>query len=246
MWTREEVKERGKEALKRNYWMTVGASIILGFCAGGSAGGSAGSSSNYTNGEQDMLSNIPPEVIITILCVACVAMIIGILVKIFLLNPLAVSCYKYFVENDAQPANLDVIPYAFKNNYKNIVTTMFLRDLYIALWSLLCVIPGIVKSYEYMMVPYLLADNSELTTEEAFAMSKEMMMGNKMDTFVLQLSFLGWIILSVLTCGILAVFYVGPYMECTIAALYNNLKEVFAPTDNYYDPAATSNEQAAF
>ena len=64
--------------------------------------------------------------------------------------------------------------------------------LYTFLWSLLLLIPGIVKAYEYRMVPYLLADYPELSTEEAFRISREMMNGEKMNTFILDLSFIGW------------------------------------------------------
>ena len=97
---------------------------------------------------------------------------------------------------------------------------MFFRDLYTVLWTLLLIIPGIVKSYEYQMIPYLLAENPQMTKEQAFAESKRMMTGQKWRAFVLDLSFIGWNILSALTLGILGIFYVQPYMDATHAALY--------------------------
>ena len=103
--------------------------------------------------------------------------------------------------------------------------TIFLRDLYIFLWSLLLIIPGIVKAYEYMMVPYLLSEDPSMPTEEAFARSKAMMDGEKWNVFVLDLSFLGWNILGACTLGILTVFYVAPYQYLTHAALYGALKQ---------------------
>ena len=90
---------------------------------------------------------------------------------------------------------------------------------------MLFVIPGIVKGYEYRMIPYLLAEHPEMSTKDAFARSKEMMSGNKWKAFVLDLSFLGWKLLSLLTCGILSVFYVTPYEHATNAALYDALKD---------------------
>ena len=90
--------------------------------------------------------------------------------------------------------------------------------------SLLCIIPGIVKGYEYRMIPYLLADHPEMTKDEAFAASKEMMMGQKWNAFVLDLSFIGWDILSSMTFGILDIFYVMPYKMSTNAALYEAIK----------------------
>ena len=99
-----------------------------------------------------------------------------------------------------------------------------MKDLKIFLWSLLLVIPGIVKAYEYMMVPYLLAENPNLTKEQAFTLSKQMMTGNKLDALILEMfSFLGWEILADFTMGILSVFYVEPYKNLTYAALYEEL-----------------------
>ena len=109
---------------------------------------------------------------------------------------------------------------------------MFLEGLYIFLWSLLFIIPGIIKTYEYLMVPYILAENPELSTKEVFARSKQMMTGDKWNAFVLQLSFLGWILLSVFTCGILLIFYVGPYSELTYAELYAVLKQKINSSDS--------------
>lgn len=105
-------------------------------------------------------------------------------------------------------------------HYGNIVVTMFLMNLYITLWSLLFLIPGIIKAYEYLMIPYILADNPGMDRKEAFAISKRMMDGEKWNAFNLQLSFIGWILLSVFTCGLLGIFYVSPYMEVTMAELY--------------------------
>ena len=104
------------------------------------------------------------------------------------------------------------------------VKTLFFKDLYTFLWSLLFVIPGIIKAYEYRMMPFLIAENPDMTTQEAFDKSKEMMMGNKWDAFVYDLSFLGWFILNALTCGILGLFYVNPYYYAADANLYRAIK----------------------
>lgn len=92
--------------------------------------------------------------------------------------------------------------------------------------SLLFIIPGIIKSYEYRMVAYILADQPELTRKEAFELSRKMMNGNKWNAFVLDLSFIGWGFLTAITFGILGIFYVNPYIQHTNAALYLKLKEV--------------------
>lgn len=92
------------------------------------------------------------------------------------------------------------------------------------LWTLLFIIPGIVKVYSYSMAMYILADNPELTAREALSKSKEIMDGHKFDLFVLQLSFFWWYLLGSITLGI-AYIYVLPYVSATIANFYNSIKE---------------------
>lgn len=99
----------------------------------------------------------------------------------------------------------------------------FLTGLFTALWSLLLIVPGIVKSYSYSMAYYVLADNPEMTAREALKESMRIMDGHKMELFVLHLSFLGWILLSYVTFG-LSLFYVIPYMSATVANFYEGIK----------------------
>ena len=103
------------------------------------------------------------------------------------------------------------------------VKTMFLVRLYTVLWTLLFVIPGIIKSYEYCMIPYLLAEDPTLNSREAFKLSQEMTSGDKGAISVLELSFLGWSMLAVLLCGI-GVFFLNPYIEATFTELFLALK----------------------
>ena len=116
-----------------------------------------------------------------------------------------------------------------------------LVSLYTFLWSLLFIIPGIIKSYSYAMTPYILLDRPELSPTEAIKESEKMMNGHKMDLFILDLSFIGWILLSMLTCGIL-ILYVEPYMMATKAAFYLELKgpdpEPAAEEQQIYTPEA--------
>ena len=162
--------------------------------------------------------------LIVFIIVFVVLMAVVILLDVFIFNPLEVGCKKYYLRNLNETAQVGNIGYAFDNNYKNITKTMFFRDLFTVLWTLLFIIPGIVKSYEYQMIPYLLADNPQMTKEQAFEESKRMMQGQKWKAFVLDLSFIGWNILSALTLGILGIFYVQPYMDATHAALYEALR----------------------
>ena len=99
----------------------------------------------------------------------------------------------------------------------------FLVGMYTFLWSLLFVIPGIVKGVSYSMATYVLAENKGKAASECIAESKKMTEGHKMDLFVLSLSFFGWILLCCVTFGIAAI-WVGPYMQATFTNAYNSLK----------------------
>lgn len=109
------------------------------------------------------------------------------------------------------------------NRFVRSVAYFLLNSIYIFLWSLLFIIPGIVKSFSYAMTPYILNDNPEFTVNEAITRSRSMMHGYKWDLFVLNLSFLGWFLLGVFTLG-LALFYVYPYYNATYVQFYEQLK----------------------
>lgn len=99
----------------------------------------------------------------------------------------------------------------------------FLTGLFTFLWSLLFVIPGIIKAYSYSMAMYILAENPEMGAREAIDRSKAMMDGHKMELFVLELSFIGWYLLCAITFGIAAIWVV-PYVSATITNFYNSIK----------------------
>lgn len=97
-----------------------------------------------------------------------------------------------------------------------------LRAIYVALWTLLFVIPGIVASYSYAMTPYILLENPGMGANEAIARSKDLMRGNRMRLFCLQFSFVGWYILSMFTLGI-GLIWLRPYVEAAQAAFYREI-----------------------
>ncbi len=228
MWTISEVKEKGRNAFKANYGNSVIAGIISVLFAGGTA-----ASVKYTQGQSEVdanaFANFTPEEIIAVLVavfgVFTVAMAITILVKIFLLNPLYVGCNRFFRLNAETPGTeLSAIKEGF-SDYGRVFVTIFLRDLFLTLWCLLFFIPGIIKSYSYRMVPFILKDNPELSAMEVITKSREMMNGNKWRAFLLDLSFIGWILLECITCGLVGIFWTNPYMYNTNAALYLELKK---------------------
>ena len=161
---------------------------------------------------------------LSMMLVLLVVLAIVLVLDAFIFNPLEVGAQRFFLRNLNQPAEVKEVAHAFDTNYKATVKGLFIRDLCIFGWSCLLIVPGIVKVYEYRMMPYLFADDPTMTKERAFAESKRMMTGQKWNAFVLDLSFLGWNILSVLTLGILGLFYVNPYQSQTNAALYEKLR----------------------
>ena len=174
------------------------------------------------DGEVPAFVIIAVGLIVTIVVLAVVA--VAFVFTALIVNPVKLGCARFFRRNLEEPASMDNLMFGFRNHYKNIVKTMFLKDLYISLWSLLFIVPGIVKSYEYRLVDYIISENPEMSTDEALKLSASLMKGNKWKTFVLDLSFIGWDILSAATWGILGVFYVDPYKKSTDAALYEAIK----------------------
>lgn len=162
-------------------------------------------------------------VIVAIIVLFVMAIVIAI--GIFILNPIIVGGYRFFYRNLGKKAEVKEVCYAFDRRYKTIVHTMFLRDLYTLLWSCLFIVPGIIKYYEYSMIPYILAENETMSQKEAFAESKRLMKGNKWRAFVLDLSFIPWLFLSGITFGIVGVLYTCPYVHSTSAVFYQAVKE---------------------
>ena len=151
-------------------------------------------------------------------------LICSILYSYFLACPIMVGACRFFNRSLVEDANVRELVSPFSGgNYLRTVKIMFLMNLYTGLWSLLFVIPGIIKSYEYKMIPYIIMDNPELSTKEVFERSKQLMNGNKWSAFLLDLSFIGWWFLTIFTCGLLAIFWVAPYQNLTNAALYREL-----------------------
>lgn len=164
--------------------------------------------------------------------------LISLVLTLFVGLNLQVGFARYLMESRQGNPPLDTLFSVFRSGYGNILKVQFLTNLKIFLWSLLLVVPGIVKSYQYCMVPYLLAENPYLSSSRAQELSREMMAGEKWNTFVLELSFLGWTLLAVLVGGLvevipllgvisfvsIAALPVNVYRNATVAELYAALR----------------------
>ena len=170
-----------------------------------------------------------PLIAMTTIFVIVLGFIIGLVIAFgwsaFVASPVIVGKNRYFMEHRAFGSKFERLFWAFRSGrYMNVVKIMFWRDIKIFLWSLLFIIPGIIKSYEYSMVPYILAENPRISSERAFELSKQMTRGEKWKIFVLDLSFIGWRILGVLCCCVGEIF-LQPYVEATYAELYQVMRE---------------------
>ena len=225
MWNRAELKMRGNMAFKKNYVSAVVVALLMGIFGTVSGESSARRVSENSDIYSGNLFNV--GMITGLLAgIATVVILIVLVAKVFVGNLLKMGGYRFFILNQTAQPGIGTLLDGFRSgHYVNIVLTMFLRDLFTTLWSLLLVVTGIVKHYEYLMVPYIIAENPAMDYKEAFQISKQMMDGEKMEAFIMDLSFLGWYLLSAVTCGLLAIFYVNPYVQASFAEMYTFNKQ---------------------
>lgn len=255
MWHIHDIKKTAKTKMYASYWKSVLTALILALVTGGFAAGSSASAStrietqigngaaSYEWYGRDLMTgpfwnfHLPfaqTWILYLVLGILLLFVLSGLALSIFLLNPLESGCQRFFIVNHVETGRtkLGEIFHGFSSQYLNVVKTMFLRDLYLFLWTLLFVIPGIVKSYSYRLVPYILAEEPGMNSKEAFRLSRAMMDGNKWHAFLLDLSFIGWNILNVFTLGILGIFYVSPYRATANAEMYIALRDQYLGTAN--------------
>ena len=164
------------------------------------------------------------SVLICLVILGVVMMIpmVGVIGMIVLVGPMTCGvCYIYLCFARARRTEIKDLFSGFQY-FGNSFLAGLLVNLYTFLWSLLFVIPGIVKGYSYSMTYYILCDHPEMSGNEAIAKSRQLMDGHKLDLFVLQLTFIGWMLLGTITFGI-AMLYVGPYMQEAEVIFYKNL-----------------------
>lgn len=215
MWTRVDLKTRSKAVMKRNYWNMFLVSLITSLFFG--------VISIYSNLDEYRFSYS---------FVASLG-IISLIIKIFVYNPLECGKYRFYLLNIESNQKISTILYYFSHDYQNVVKIMFLTNLKIYLWTLLFIIPGIIKSLEYSMIPYIIAENSSISSKDVFERSKALTNGFKMDMFVLDLSFMGWMLLGIIV--IVGLPFINPYIDGTIAELYVSLKEIEDKNNTFTD-----------
>ncbi len=235
MWEREELKERARQGLSRYYGIAILVVIVTGLLGGGiSTGGGVKFSITKrfgppmdANGFFDH-SPFRLEFLLFFFMVLLMSFFVSLIFSVFVSNVVEAGKCRYFTMStlNGDDAGFGELFGCFRSGrYFNTVKVQFLRKLYESLWTMLLIIPGIIKHYEYYMVPYLIAEFPDMDSREVFRLSREMMDGNKIDTFILELSFMGWRLLGLLACGVGILFEI-PYEEATYGELYLKLREL--------------------
>jgi len=219
MWNRKDLKSKAKTILKGNYWPAFLVSFIILITGGSHNHGEFGSGAGSSGGSSAMGGNFE------IFFFTGAVILVLVILRVFIGYILEVGGRKYYIQLSNGKSNIANLGYVLKEgSYFNVFITMLLRSIYLILWTLLLIIPGIIKLYAYRMVPYILADNPDIKAGRAIQLSKEMTDGEKMDIFILDLSFLGWFILGSLLFGI-GIFFVQPYYDSTNGELYLKLRK---------------------
>ena len=221
MWTRKHIKQKAKNVLKFNYWKAFIVSIVI-MIAGG----------NYSTDKlfkfiekSEEYNGYSPELIAKLLLFIGIISITIIILRVLLGYMIEVGGRKFFVKSAEGEVDMGYLGYCFKKDrYSSVLLTMLLISIYTMLWTLLLIIPGIIKLYAYRMVPYILADNPTIGYNRAIELSNQMTRGEKWNIFVLDLSFIGWYLLGTLAL-LVGVLFVVPYEDATNAELYLVLRE---------------------
>ena len=234
--TRQMIKQNAKEALRFRYWMILAVELIAGALMGGVSGfsgGFSGSSMNFKEAANDPESaKVLAGILAAIAGVTLVVSVIGLLYTILFGNVIKVGLsgvrLKAYRKEHFKIVDLFSVLKAYKKN----VGTMALYTLFVTLGFMCFFVPGIIVGLGLYEVPYMLAEDPNISGMEAIRRSWENMKGHKGELFVLELSFIGWLLLTILTFGVLAIFWTGPYMALAEAGFYREMhpEAVVEPT----------------
>lgn len=205
----EELKRRGKAAFKANFWPCVVVTFIMSLFT--TLGTASAGKMEWVNGE---FVRTPPS---------GASNLIHFLIGLLITAVIGIGVARFYLNNRERRAQFSDLLCGFREGYANIVLVRLIVRIKIILWSILFIIPGIIKSFSWAMVPYLLSDDPTMDHKTATQRSAEMMQGNKMKLFMLDLSFIGWFILGIITLGIGLVLWAAPYHDATIAEWYAEL-----------------------
>lgn len=180
---------------------------------------------DYTDSEKaDSILSALSALTGIVMAIVIIAMILAFIYSIFVAQPIRVGQWKFYLESRRGSSSIkDVFAQFRSGNYLNTVKTQFMVSLEVFLWSLLFIIPGIVKSYELFLVPFIVAENPQIDYKRAKEISRKTMEGEKFNLWVLQLSFIGWYLLGAII--IIGGLFVEPYFNATMTEFYCCMKQ---------------------
>lgn len=227
-YIRAELKADAKSQLAGNWGRAIGAMVVIvlfsAFIGVILNAITAGAVFGWTVTNPAELQSMSDEEMLRFLFGFCGWFFLYTAVILLLTAPVSIGYY-FFNLGLMRGENVTAFtPFQGFRHLGGTVGLTVMTTLFIYLWSLLFLIPGIIKSYSYAMAPYIWSDNRNMSVFDAITQSRKMMAGHKWELFVLQLSFLLWWLLAGITCGI-AMLYVRPYMEMTFANFYERLKK---------------------
>ncbi|MGN0298209.1 MAG: DUF975 family protein [Lachnospiraceae bacterium] len=237
----KDFRASARAALKGKWLMAMVAGLIaflLGasvyaYANGGSSASSSGQNSNgleiiyngdYESGFEEHFVESVFASVITPFVITIV--IVGVIISLTIGGAVTIGYRRYHLAlMDGDTPSLGMLFSGFSIYGKAFLLNL-LTGIYIVLWSMLFVIPGIIKSFSYAMAPFILAENPDMTPNEAITASRQMMDGNKWRLFCLNFSFIGWALLAALTCG-LGCIPLEPYVASANAAFYREISQTW-------------------
>lgn len=226
-----DIRARARENLAGNWWPSVGAAFVAGLFGAALAGSNVSFNINIS---EEVVQYIPDYILRLTAILASVGSILGFVS--FILGGTVQLGYSHYLlkQHDKRDFQFSDLFSQFEHFGRGFAQK-FLRGLYTALWTLLFIIPGIVKSYSYAMTPFIMAENPDMTANEAITASRQLMDGHKIELFWLNLTFFGWSLLCVLTLGI-GYLFLNPYMNAAHAAFYRDITggSTCDPQPDYY------------
>ncbi len=152
------------------------------------------------------------------------AFLVSLLRAVFVTNLMIVCECRFFMESRTyRKTKVGRMGFLFRERTLHPIKTMFIKDLYLTLWTL--TIGGFfVKQYSYAMVPCILAENPNMQTRKVIKLSRDMMNGYKWELFKIDVTMLGWTLLSMLTLGVVGIFYSNPYRAAIHSEVYIALR----------------------
>lgn len=221
----KDLRRIAREALAGNWWPSVAAAFVAAIF--GAMMYVSGISFNFDLEQLKELFGEIPRVAVLITTVVGGAVGTLSLIKVILGGVIQLGYTQYLLKQyDRKERNINDLFSQFERFGQGFLQA-FLRALYVFLWSLLFVIPGIVKAYSYSMTPFIMAENPEMSAKEAMKASQKLMDGHKWELFCLEFSFIGWQYLNLMTLGI-GSFFLNPYINAAYTAFYRHI--TYQPT----------------